>query len=62
MTAEVTLSDHPDGTDYRVVVRHGGPNMRSRHEDLGFRDGWGTVIEQLEYGPTFRSPAGNQFC
>jgi uncharacterized protein YndB with AHSA1/START domain len=47
MTAEIILSDHPDGTDYRVVVRHGDPTTRSRHEELGFKDGWGTVIEQL---------------
>jgi uncharacterized protein YndB with AHSA1/START domain len=47
MTAEIILNDHPDGTDYRLVVRHGDPTTRSRHEDIGFRDGWGTVIEQL---------------
>jgi uncharacterized protein YndB with AHSA1/START domain len=47
MTAEITLSDHPDGTDYRVVVRHGDPAARARHEELGFLDGWGSVTEQL---------------
>jgi uncharacterized protein YndB with AHSA1/START domain len=47
MTAEITLSDHPDGTDYRVVVRHGDPAARARHADLGFADGWGTVTKQL---------------
>jgi uncharacterized protein YndB with AHSA1/START domain len=47
MTAEVVLSDHPDGTDYRVVVRHGDPASRARHEELGFFDGWGTVTKQL---------------
>ncbi|MFC0626254.1 SRPBCC domain-containing protein [Kribbella deserti] len=47
MTAEITLSDHPDGTDYRVVVRHGDPATRARHEELGFADGWGTVAKQL---------------
>ena len=47
MTAEVTLLDHPDGTDYRVVVRHGDPSARARHEQLGFEQGWGTVTEQL---------------
>jgi len=47
MTAEVTLLDHPDGTDYRVLVRHGDPSARARHEQLGFEDGWGTVTEQL---------------
>ncbi|SDD59076.1 SRPBCC domain-containing protein [Glycomyces harbinensis] len=47
MTAEITLADHPDGTDYRVVVRHGTPESRTRHEELGFFEGWGTVTAQL---------------
>jgi uncharacterized protein YndB with AHSA1/START domain len=47
MTAEVTLRDHPEGTDYRVVVRHGDPAARAQHEELGFLDGWGSVTEQL---------------
>jgi len=47
MTAEITLADHPDGTDYRIVVRHGDPIARARHEQLGFADGWGTVVKQL---------------
>ncbi|MFF3444577.1 SRPBCC domain-containing protein [Streptosporangium sp. NPDC002721] len=47
MTAEITLSDHPDGTDYRIVVRHGDPAARARHEELGFLDGVGSVTKQL---------------
>ncbi|GIF62976.1 activator of HSP90 ATPase [Asanoa ishikariensis] len=47
MTAEITLADHPDGTDYRIVVRHGDPAARARHAELGFLDGWGTVTAQL---------------
>ncbi|TDD40532.1 polyketide cyclase [Actinomadura sp. KC06] len=47
MTAEITLGDHPDGTDYRIVVRHGDPEARARHEKLGFAEGWGTVAGQL---------------
>ncbi len=47
MTAEITLSDHPDGTDYRVIVRHGDPAARARHQELGFADGWGSVTAQL---------------
>ncbi len=47
MTAEIVLSDHPDGTDYRVVVRHGDPAARARHEELGFAMGWGSVTAQL---------------
>ena len=47
MTAEITMRDHPDGTDYRVVVRHRDPAARELHEQLGFHDGWGTVTGQL---------------
>ena len=47
MTAEITLADHPEGTDYRVVVRHGDPEDRARHEKLGFFEGWTTVTAQL---------------
>jgi uncharacterized protein YndB with AHSA1/START domain len=47
MVAEIVLRDHPDGTDYRVVVRHGDPAARARHEELGFFGGWGAVTGQL---------------
>ncbi len=47
MTAEVTFADHPDGTDYRVRVRHGDAADRARHEELGFLDGWGSVTAAL---------------
>ncbi|GGN50041.1 uncharacterized protein YndB with AHSA1/START domain [Actinoplanes campanulatus] len=47
MTAEIVLADHPEGTDYRVVVRHGDPSAREQHEKLGFFEGWGLVTTQL---------------
>jgi uncharacterized protein YndB with AHSA1/START domain len=47
MTAEITLHDHPEGTDYRVTVRHADPAARARHEELGFADGWRMVTGQL---------------
>jgi len=47
MTAEVTLADHPDGTDYRILVRHADPAARALHADIGFADGWGSVTKQL---------------
>ena len=47
MVAEIVLRDHPDGTDYRVVVRHGDPAARAKHEEIGFFDGWGSVTGQL---------------
>lgn len=47
MTAEIILDDHPDGTDYRAVVRHGDPEQRTLHKELGFFDGWGSVTDAL---------------
>lgn len=47
MTAEVTLHDHPDGTDYRIIARHGDRAARDRHSELGFAEGWGSVADQL---------------
>jgi uncharacterized protein YndB with AHSA1/START domain len=47
MTATITLNDHPDGTNYQIVVRHGDPEARAHHEKLGFIDGWGSVTGQL---------------
>lgn len=47
MTAELLLADHPDGTTYQVIVRHGNPADRDRHEELGFFDGWGSVATAL---------------
>ncbi|MDW5314295.1 SRPBCC family protein [Rhizobium sp. PL01] len=47
MTAIVTLQDHPQGTDYRAHVMHKSNADRNMHDELGFYDGWGTVIGQL---------------
>jgi uncharacterized protein YndB with AHSA1/START domain len=47
MTAEIILDEHPDGTLYRVTVRHGDPAARARHQELGFFDGWGSVTAAL---------------
>ncbi|TQL68688.1 uncharacterized protein YndB with AHSA1/START domain [Nocardioides albertanoniae] len=47
MTAEITLAEHPEGTAYRALVRHGEPADRDRHEELGFFDGWGSVTGAL---------------
>lgn len=47
MTAEVSLADHPEGTRYEVLVRHGDPEARTLHERLGFFEGWGAVTDAL---------------
>jgi uncharacterized protein YndB with AHSA1/START domain len=47
MTAIITLRDHPLGVDYAAHVMHKDNADRNMHDELGFYDGWGTVIEQL---------------
>ncbi|NKQ57635.1 polyketide cyclase [Amycolatopsis sp. K13G38] len=47
LTAEITLDDHAEGTDYRILVRHGDRAAKDRHLELGFTEGWGTVLGQL---------------
>jgi hypothetical protein len=47
MTAEIIFGEHPDGTNYRAIVRHGDPAQREMHAELGFYDGWGSVTEAL---------------
>ncbi|WP_088342800.1 MULTISPECIES: SRPBCC family protein [Rhodomicrobium] len=47
MTAIITLRDHPLGTDYAAHVMHKSPADRAMHDELGFYNGWGTVIGQL---------------
>lgn len=48
MTAILELEDTPDGgTTYTATARHRSPETRKSHEEMGFFDGWGTVVDQL---------------
>ncbi|MGO2747200.1 SRPBCC domain-containing protein [Microbacterium sp.] len=47
MTAEIVLAEHPEGTEYRAIVRHGDAAARDLHEELGFHEGWGAVTAAL---------------
>lgn len=47
MTAEILLDEHPEGTEYRAIVRHGDAAARDHHEGLGFHEGWGSVTAAL---------------
>ena len=47
MTAIITLQDHQQGTQYAAHVMHRTGSDRDMHEQMGFFDGWGTVMEQL---------------
>ena len=35
------------GTRYTAIAIHGNEETRKKHEEMGFHDGWGTVVEQL---------------
>ena len=49
MTAIVEFEDDgKGGTVYTATARHRSPEARQSHEDMGFYDGWGTVVTQLE--------------
>jgi uncharacterized protein YndB with AHSA1/START domain len=47
VTAVITMRDHPEGTEYIATAMHRNLADRNQHEQLGFHDGWGTVIRQL---------------
>ena len=47
ITAIIRFLDHPLGTEYVANVMHKNNTDRNNHEEMGFYDGWGTVIEQL---------------
>lgn len=48
MTAIIEFEDDgAAGTIYTATVRHRSPEARQSHEDMGFFDGWGTVVDQL---------------
>lgn len=48
MTAIIELEDTPDGgTKYTATARHRSEETRKAHEEMGFYDGWGTVVDQL---------------
>jgi uncharacterized protein YndB with AHSA1/START domain len=47
MTAIITFADHPMGTEYVSQAMHKNDADRTTHEEMGFYDGWGTVVAQL---------------
>lgn len=48
MTVEITMEAVEGGTLYRALVRHKSPIERAKHEEMGFFQGWGTCLTQLE--------------
>ncbi|MCT8328490.1 SRPBCC family protein [Albidovulum sediminis] len=49
MTALLLLSDAAGGgTTYTAIARHRSAETAEAHKAMGFYDGWGTVVDQLE--------------
>jgi uncharacterized protein YndB with AHSA1/START domain len=48
MTAIVTMEDDGDGCRYTARAMHPDDETRAQHEKMGFYDGWGTAMTQLE--------------
>lgn len=47
-TAIVTMEPHGDGgTKYTAIAKHADEASTRRHAEMGFADGWGTVLTQL---------------
>lgn len=48
LTADITMEAVAGGTRYRALVRHKSPEDRAKHEEMGFAEGWGTCLTQLD--------------
>lgn len=48
VTIVITLEDEAGKTRYTARVRHWTVEDRDRHEKMGFHDGWGQALTQLE--------------
>ncbi|SHG86471.1 SRPBCC domain-containing protein [Marivita hallyeonensis] len=48
MTADVRLIPKDGGTLYSAAVMHSDAAKKAEHEKMGFHDGWGTTLRQLD--------------
>ena len=46
-TAVLQLARNGTGTRYKAIAIHGDSDGRKKHEQMGFHDGWGTVLTQM---------------
>ncbi|PJB70259.1 MAG: polyketide cyclase [Alphaproteobacteria bacterium CG_4_9_14_3_um_filter_47_13] len=47
-TCIITLAEKDGGTKYVAHVMHSTPEQKIQHEEMGFEEGWGATITQLE--------------
>jgi uncharacterized protein YndB with AHSA1/START domain len=48
MTAVITFADERGQTRYTARVHHWTAEDKTKHEEMGFHDGWGKAADQLE--------------
>lgn len=48
MTAVILLEPEGTGTRYTAIAMHSDPEGKVKHEEMGFLNGWGTALDQLE--------------
>ncbi|MEQ9500881.1 MAG: SRPBCC family protein [Deltaproteobacteria bacterium] len=46
-TAALTFEPTETGTKYTAIAMHSDPEGCKKHEEMGFAEGWGTVLTQL---------------
>jgi uncharacterized protein YndB with AHSA1/START domain len=46
-TAILTLEAQGSGTRYTAIALHRDEAGRKKHEEMGFYEGWGTVVDQM---------------
>lgn len=47
LTAIITMKPEGSGTRYKAVALHRDEASRKQHEEMGFYEGWNTVLDQL---------------
>lgn len=47
MTADLRFEDEDGGTRYHALARHGTPEQRRSHDEMGFTPGWTAAAGQL---------------
>lgn len=48
MVADIRLIPQEGGTLYHAHVMHRTAEQKAQHEEMGFFDGWGTTLDQLD--------------
>ncbi len=46
-TATILMEPHGKGTRYTAIAMHKDTASRTKHEEMGFHEGWGAALDQL---------------